>query len=152
MSVKHIQDIPTEPVPNASGVSKAVLISSAEAPNFAMRKFSMQPGGSMPLHTNKVEHEQYVLRGRAQVRLGEEIFEVSAGDIVFIPADWCEPEVVARRIGFGVIGSIFKQTGFFQLFEFGIEQTLLETPDFNNAGHGRNPLVDFVAVHRFFIE
>ena len=86
MSVKHIQDIPTEPVPNASGVSKAVLISSAEAPNFAMRKFSMQPGGSMPLHTNKVEHEQYVLRGRAQVRLGEEIFEVSAGDIVFIPA------------------------------------------------------------------
>ena len=87
MSVKHIQDIPTEPVPNASGVSKAVLISSAEAPNFAMRKFSMQPGGSMPLHTNKVEHEQYVLRGRAQVRLGEEIFEVSAGDIVFIRAD-----------------------------------------------------------------
>ena len=87
MSVKHIQNIPTEPVPNASGVSKAVLISSAEAPNFAMRKFSMQPGGSMPLHTNKVEHEQYVLRGRAQVRLGEEIFEVSAGDIVFITAD-----------------------------------------------------------------
>ena len=87
MSVKHIQDIPTEPVPNATGVTKAVLISAQEAPNFAMRKFSMQPGGSMPLHTNKVEHEQYVLRGKAQVRLGEEIFEVSVGDIVFIPAD-----------------------------------------------------------------
>ena len=87
MSVKHIQDIPTESVPNATGVSKAVLISAQEAPNFAMRKFSMQPGGSMPLHTNKVEHEQYVLRGRARVRLGEEIVEVSAGDIVFIPAE-----------------------------------------------------------------
>ncbi len=68
MSVKHIQDIPTEPVPNATGVSKAILISSEEAPNFAMRKFSIQPGGSMPLHTNKVEHEQYVLRGKARVR------------------------------------------------------------------------------------
>lgn len=87
MSIKHIQDIPTEPVPNATGVSKAILISVEEAPNFAMRKFSIQPGGSMPLHTNKVEHEQYVLRGRARVRLGEEIREVSAGDIVFIPAD-----------------------------------------------------------------
>lgn len=87
MSVKHIQDIPTESVPNATGVSKAVLISAEEAPNFAMRKFSIEPGGSMPLHTNKVEHEQYVLRGRARVRLGEEICEVSAGDIVFIPAD-----------------------------------------------------------------
>jgi len=87
MSVKHIKDIPTEPVPNATGVTKAVLISAEEAPNFAMRKFSMQPGGSMPLHTNKVEHEQYILRGRARVCLGEEIFEVSAGDIVFIPAE-----------------------------------------------------------------
>lgn len=87
MSVKHIQDIPTEPVPNAPGVSKAVLISAQEAPNFAMRKFSIMPGGGMPLHTNKVEHEQYVLRGKARVRLGEELFEVSAGDVVFIPAD-----------------------------------------------------------------
>ncbi len=87
MSVKHIQDIPTEPVPNATGVSKAVLISAEEGPNFAMRKFSIQPSGSMPLHTNKVEHEQYVLRGKARVRIGEEIFEVSPGDIVFIPAD-----------------------------------------------------------------
>lgn len=87
MSVKHIQDIPVESVPNATGVTKAVLISAEEGPNFAMRKFSIQPGGSMPLHTNKVEHEQYVLRGRARVRLGEEVFEVSAGDIVFIAAD-----------------------------------------------------------------
>jgi quercetin dioxygenase-like cupin family protein len=87
MSVKHIQDIPTEQVPDATGVTKAVLISAEEARNFAMRKFTMQPGGSMPVHTNKVEHEQYVLRGKATVRLGEEIFEVSAGDIVFIPAD-----------------------------------------------------------------
>ena len=87
MSVKHIQDIPTVPVPNATGVSKAVLISAEEAPNFAMRKFSIDPGGSMPLHTNKVEHEQYVLRGKARGRIGKELFEVSPSDIIFIPAD-----------------------------------------------------------------
>lgn len=87
MSVKHIQDIPTEPVPNTNGVSKAVLISAEEAPNFAMRKFTIEPGGGMPLHTNKVEHEQYVLRGRARVQLGEEILEVTSGNIVFIPAN-----------------------------------------------------------------
>jgi len=87
MSVKHSQDVPTEPVPTGTGVTKAVLISAEEGPHFAMRKFSIQPGGNMPLHTNKVEHEQYVLRGKARVRLGEEILEVTAGDIVFIPAD-----------------------------------------------------------------
>ncbi len=87
MSVKHIQEIPTEPVPTGTGVSKAILISAEEGPNFAMRKFSIEPGGSMPLHTNKVEHEQYVLRGKARVRLGDDIIEVSAGNIVFIPGD-----------------------------------------------------------------
>lgn len=86
MSVKHIHEIPNEPIPTGTGVSKAVLISAEEAPNFAMRKFTIQPGGSMPLHTNKVEHEQYVLRGRARVRLGDDIQEVAPGDIVFIPA------------------------------------------------------------------
>lgn len=86
MSVKHIQNIPTEPVPNTTGVTKAVLISAEEAPNFAMRKFSIAPGGSMPLHTNKVEHEQYILRGKARVQLGEEVLEVTVGNIVFIPA------------------------------------------------------------------
>ena len=40
----------------------------------------------MPRHTNTVEHEQYVLRGRASVGIGDQTYEVSAGDVVFIPA------------------------------------------------------------------
>ena len=36
-------------------------------PHFAMRRFTMGEGGGMPLHTNRVEHEQYVLAGRARV-------------------------------------------------------------------------------------
>ncbi|MBT8460899.1 MAG: cupin domain-containing protein [Gemmatimonadetes bacterium] len=51
-----------------------------------MRRFIMQPGGGMPRHTNTVEHEQYVLRGRARIGIGEDVYEVSAGDVVFIPA------------------------------------------------------------------
>jgi quercetin dioxygenase-like cupin family protein len=39
----------------------------------------------MPLHTNCVEHEQYVLRGRARVRIGDEVQAVQADDVVFIP-------------------------------------------------------------------
>ncbi|OQY27140.1 MAG: cupin, partial [Anaerolineaceae bacterium 4572_5.1] len=34
------------------GVSRQILISPEEAPNFAMRRFIMQPGGGMPNHTN----------------------------------------------------------------------------------------------------
>jgi len=56
------------------------------APNFAMRRFVMGEGGGMPLHTNAVEHEQYVLRGRGRVRIGEALHDVEAGDAVYIPA------------------------------------------------------------------
>jgi len=45
----------------------------------------MEPGGGMPKHTNTVEHEQYVLKGKARVGIGEKVFEVNAGDAVFIP-------------------------------------------------------------------
>jgi len=68
------------------GTAMQVLISSEEAPNFAFRKFVMDPHGGMPRHTNLVEHEQYVLRGSAVIEIGDEVFEVSEGDSVFIPS------------------------------------------------------------------
>jgi quercetin dioxygenase-like cupin family protein len=86
VSVKRIEEVPAELVPDAFGVSKQVLISAGEAPNFAMRCFTIQPGGSMPLHTNLVEHEQYVLGGNAKVVIGEESCLVGPGSVVFIPA------------------------------------------------------------------
>ena len=87
MNVKRIDSITTETVQSGVGVTKKVLISHEEAPNFAMRCFEIQPGGSMPNHTNQVEHEQFVLSGSAKIGIGEEIVEVKKDDIVFIPAD-----------------------------------------------------------------
>jgi quercetin dioxygenase-like cupin family protein len=55
-------------------------------PNFAMRRFRMESGGGMPLHRNAVEHEQFVLRGRAKIRVGERTFEVGPEDVLYIPA------------------------------------------------------------------
>jgi quercetin dioxygenase-like cupin family protein len=66
--------------------SMQILIGADEAPNFAFRKFIMGPEGGMPRHTNLVEHEQYVLRGSATIEIGDESFEVSEGDSVYIPA------------------------------------------------------------------
>ena len=68
------------------GTTMQVLISSEEAPNFACRKFVMEPLGGMPKHTNLVEHEQYILRGSAIIEIGDDLYEVSEGDSVYIPA------------------------------------------------------------------
>lgn len=74
------------PVAAGQGTSMQVLISPEEAPNFALRKFTMEAHGGMPRHTNIVEHEQYIVKGSAIVEIGNETFEVCAGDSVYIPS------------------------------------------------------------------
>ena len=85
-SIKHAHEIPQEPVTGGRATTRQVLIGPDEGPHFALRRFIMQSGGGIPAHTNTVEHEQYVLRGRARVGIGERVSEVAAGDVVFIPA------------------------------------------------------------------
>lgn len=85
MTVKHAKDVEAKNVVAGKDTTIQVLISSQEGPNFALRKFSMQKGGGMPRHTNTVEHEQYVLRGRAKIGIDKETYEVKQGDVVFIP-------------------------------------------------------------------
>lgn len=86
MTVKHASEVPAELVKAGAGTRRQILIGSDEGPHFAMRRFIMEPGGGMPKHTNTVEHEQYVLRGRARVGIGKQTVEVEADDVVFIPA------------------------------------------------------------------
>jgi quercetin dioxygenase-like cupin family protein len=87
MSVKSSVNVEKTTIETGEGVTKQVLIASEEGPNFAMRKFTIQPGGGMPNHTNQVEHEQYVVAGGAKIGIGSEVFEVQKGDVVFIPAE-----------------------------------------------------------------
>lgn len=86
MPVKKLKDIPVEQVAAGKDTTRQILWGSQETPNFAMRKFSIAPGGNMPNHTNTVEHEQYVLRGRARIGLGEKVIEVQQHDVIYIPA------------------------------------------------------------------
>ena len=86
MSVKHARDVEAVEVTQGVKTTRQVLIPAQEGPNFAMRRFIMEPGGGMPRHTNTVEHEQYVLGGKARIGIASEVFEVKKGDVVFIPA------------------------------------------------------------------
>jgi len=99
MSVKHAADVPAEPVTAGTGTTRQMLIGPDEGPHFALRRFIMQPGGGIPRHTNTVEHEQYVLCGRARIGVGDRILEVTAGDVVYIPAGtphWYEVQGTER--------------------------------------------------------
>ena len=84
--IQSVKDIPSTPLQAGQGASMQMLISPSQAPHFAMRKFVIQKGGHMPLHTNSVEHEQYVLKGSAKVVIDGQTSVVKADDILFIPA------------------------------------------------------------------
>lgn len=85
--VKPVADVAAEPLNGARQTRIQILLGPADgAPNFVMRRIIMEEEGGMPAHTNKVEHEQYVLRGRARVGIGSREFEVSADSVVYIPA------------------------------------------------------------------
>lgn len=85
--VKRAEAVAREPVRAGTSAEFQVLLGDKDgAPHFAMRKFTMGAGGGMPRHTNAVEHEQYVLGGRARVTIGDETHEVAAGSVLYIPA------------------------------------------------------------------
>ncbi len=83
--VRSAESFPLEKVGAGEGTSRSVMIGSDDAPNFALRRFVMEPGGGMPNHTNTVEHEQYIIRGSAEVGIGDKVYQVKQGDVVFIP-------------------------------------------------------------------
>ena len=85
--VKRADTVERQTVAAGTATETQVLIGAGDgAPNFAMRRFTMGEGGGMPRHTNTVEHEQYVLRGRAKIGIGDDVHQVSAGDVLYIPA------------------------------------------------------------------
>ena len=74
------------PSEEMKGVSVRWLIGPAEkAPNFALRYFEIEPGGWSSLDQHAHDHGVVILRGRGRVLMGEEEFEVTFGDVVYIP-------------------------------------------------------------------
>jgi quercetin dioxygenase-like cupin family protein len=67
------------------GVSVRWLIGGAGgAPHFAVRFFEIEPGECTSLDRHEHDHGVVVLRGRGQVLLGEEVTELSYGDVVYV--------------------------------------------------------------------
>jgi quercetin dioxygenase-like cupin family protein len=86
-AVKRSALVEAKAVAAGTATAVQVLVGPADgAPHFALRRFVMGEGGGMPLHTNTVEHEQFVVRGRARVTVGDAVHEVEAGHALYIPA------------------------------------------------------------------
>ena len=90
MKVKSSQQVDNRPVEmeGAEGCTVRWLIQADDgAPNFAMRQFTVEPGGFTPKHHHPYEHEVYVLEGSGIVIDGDKEKPLNAGDCVFVAPD-----------------------------------------------------------------
>ncbi|HIP61612.1 MAG TPA: cupin domain-containing protein [Sulfurovum sp.] len=85
MYCKNSNSYKQNEIPKTQKATMAVL-SPEEENDFLVRKVSLESGGSMPNHTNEIQHQQFVLSGEAKVAVGDDIYHAKAGDFLYIPA------------------------------------------------------------------
>ena len=70
--IRNINSVPTNPVQMAgvNGAEMAIMVGREHgAPNFALRHFSVTPGGNTPRHSHDYEHEVFIVEGdRARLK------------------------------------------------------------------------------------
>jgi quercetin dioxygenase-like cupin family protein len=65
-----------------------LLISDRDgAQNFAMRMFTVEPGGHTPYHNHNYEHEVFVLEGEGVLRGESKQESFKEGDVIFVEPD-----------------------------------------------------------------
>lgn len=103
MNIKRITAIPKKPLVDAHGESALYQIWWQEDDSgkvFGAKKpegmesfehfarITLRPGDTNNLHTHKnAEQIYYVMQGKGIIQVGEERAQVSAGDVVFLPAN-----------------------------------------------------------------
>ena len=90
MIIKSSDSVPAKPVTmaGANRVTMQMLLGPLEqCPTFAMRKFTVEPGGFTPHHHHYYEHEVLILAGRGEALTPDGTKALKPGDVVYVPAN-----------------------------------------------------------------
>jgi quercetin dioxygenase-like cupin family protein len=89
--------------PSLAGVRKHELIGEAEgARQYRMRYFEVPAGGRTARERHAHDHGVMIIAGRARVTLGEQAYDLEAGDVVYVPGEelHCFEALGAQPLGF----------------------------------------------------
>jgi quercetin dioxygenase-like cupin family protein len=88
----------TVTMPGAKDCQMQLLAGPGDAcANFAMRKFTVAPGGHTPLHQHDYEHEILILAGGGVAFGNGRESGIKAGDVIIVPAN--EPHQFKNTAG-----------------------------------------------------
>lgn len=99
MLIRRAEDTPGHPMQmeGVKGVTMRMMVGRGDgAPTFAMRHFTVEPGGHTPRHSHNYEHEVFVVAGEATVENDGEFRRIRQGDVVFV-----RPNVVHQFVNDG---------------------------------------------------
>jgi mannose-6-phosphate isomerase-like protein (cupin superfamily) len=88
MQLIHLDDIAPSVFP--SGRKTRVLIgasSPVQAERFVMGRVEIEPGGKVPLHSHEQEEVYYIVSGKGEIKVGQELSPVQEGCAVYIPSN-----------------------------------------------------------------
>jgi quercetin dioxygenase-like cupin family protein len=88
MLIRRPEDLPGQPMnmDGVKGVTMRIMVGRSDsAPTFAMRHFTVEPGGNTPHHSHNYEHEVYITEGEGQVEQNGTFHRIRAGDVLFVP-------------------------------------------------------------------
>jgi quercetin dioxygenase-like cupin family protein len=87
MLVRRADEMEGSPVrmEGAERVAMRLMVGRADgAPNFALRHFTVDPGGHTPRHRHDYEHEVYVVEGSGRIEQNGELHDLAPGDVAFV--------------------------------------------------------------------
>ncbi|MBN1401583.1 MAG: cupin domain-containing protein [Anaerolineae bacterium] len=89
MQAFHYTDVAAQDVEGCPGVTiRWVIGQNVNAPHFAMRIISLEPGAATEHHEHGWEHEVYVLEGEGIVRdESQRETSIGPGSCVYVPPD-----------------------------------------------------------------
>jgi len=89
MKIKHYTEVKEETVTKANSTKTTIrwLITEKDGAERSLtRRFEIQPGGQIGVHTHPEDHHFYVLEGHgAAINEEREIFSLKPGSVVYIP-------------------------------------------------------------------
>ena len=87
INYKEREETPVELAGSRDMTVRWLIGRNTGAKTYSMRHFEIKPGGIIPLHSHKEEHEIFVLEGEAKVLGGEEGTVAKKDDVVFVPSN-----------------------------------------------------------------
>lgn len=72
------------PIKGSKGAYIQWLVTKDNGAHYAVRKFTLDPKGIIPMHVHKYQETVVITKGKCKVCVADKVYELKEGDFIFI--------------------------------------------------------------------